>query len=381
MTESDSDIDFDFFEDLETREEPAPAERARGGRPPGQPPPARPPARGPALTPTLRLIGLIAFAILVIVLLVFWIQSCQSAGKQESYENYMQSVSTVAREEDATGRQLTQALTTPGIRSNELAARIDGLAQRVQQNLTSVEQLKPPGALAEEDVSLLDSLGLRVGGLRSLADTLRRTAGSNDVSSTAVQLSTQAQRLVSSDVVWQDLFRVPSITEMRSQGITGVAVPSSTFVTSPDFGSPAYWTPVVQRITDASTGGTPTGLHGTGIVETKALPSGQVLSQTDENTVTAGTDLGFSVTVQDTGDAQEVRVEVTLTIQQQPSPIVATQTIDVINPGEQKTVTFRNLGQVQFATQTVVKVDVKPVPGEANRANNSAEYPVIFSLG
>jgi hypothetical protein len=72
---------------------------------------------------------------------------------------------------------------------------------------------------------------------------------------------------------------------------------------------------------------------------------------------------------------------VTLTIQQSPSPIVQTKTIDLINPGEQKQVVFRNLGQVQFATKTQVKVDVAPVPEEKNTDNNSKVYQVIFSLG
>jgi CARDB len=122
-------------------------------------------------------------------------------------------------------------------------------------------------------------------------------------------------------------------------------------------------------------------LHGTGLVVTKALPGGQELASDTENTVTAGADLGFAVTVEDTGDSQEVQVKVTLTIQQSPSPIVQTKTIDLINPGEEKTVTFHNLGPVQFATRTTVKVDVQPVPDEKNAANNSAAYPVIFSLG
>ena len=38
-------------------------------------------------------------------------------------------------------------------------------------------------------------------------------------------------------------------------------------------------------------------------------------------------------------------------------------------------------GQVQFATKTTVKVDVAPVPHEVRTSNNSAAYPVIFSLG
>ena len=35
---------------------------------------------------------------------------------------------------------------------------------------------------------------------------------------------------------------------------------------------------------------------------------------------------------------------------------------------------------VPFGEQTTVKVDVDPVPGETNTANNTAEYPVIFTL-
>src|SRR5262249_22474003 len=220
-----------------------------------------------------------------------------------------------------------------------------------------------------------------VSGMRRLADAFRSTAGSEDTSGAALELSTQAQRLVSSDVVWDDLFRAAALAQLRSDGVSGVAVPDSNFVQNPEFGSPGYWEPVFERVNGAATQGGTGGLHGTGISQTKALPSGTVLSTDQENIVTAGTDLGFAVTVKDTGDNQEVQVKVTLTIQQQPSPIVATQTIAAINPGEEKTVTFTNLGQVQFATKTTVRVDVQPVKDEANTDNNTAEYPVIFSLG
>ena len=71
----------------------------------------------------------------------------------------------------------------------------------------------------------------------------------------------------------------------------------------------------------------------------------------------------------------------TLTIQKAQGAIVKTQTIDLINPGQTKTVTFRNLGQVPFAQKTTVNVDVAPVPAEKNTGNNKGSYPVIFSLG
>ena len=127
--------------------------------------------------------------------------------------------------------------------------------------------------------------------------------------------------------------------------------------------------------------GKPTGLHGTNLVSTKAMPGDHTLSPAPTvNTITAGTDLAFAVTVHDGGDSQEVGIKVTLTIQQSPA-IVKTLTIDVINPGQDKTVTFSNLGVVKFAQKEDINVDVAPVPGEGNVGNNKATYPVIFSLG
>ena len=160
-----------------------------------------------------------------------------------------------------------------------------------------------------------------------------------------------------------------------------VTVPTTdTRYESTDFGSPRYWIPIVQRLSGAATGGTTTGLHGTGLVSVTALPSGKQLDTSAENNVTANTNLAFDVKVEDTGQAQEVQVKVTLTIQQT-TPITKMLTIPSINPGEQKDVVFRSLPQPQFATKSTLKVDVQPVPGERNTSNNSAQYPIIFSLG
>ncbi|MER3410821.1 MAG: hypothetical protein C4306_12295 [Thermoleophilia bacterium] len=375
----DEDIEFDFFEDLDTRERPAAEERERTARPPR---PGRPPRRPvePGLPPRARLLGLVAFAIVVVVLLVFLISSC-GGSKTGKYASYMTKVAALARDSDQIGRELSNALTTPGIKPSELAVKLEGLAARQRLGVTTAEAIEAPGPLREEHRSVVEALRFRFVGLRALSDAVRNTAGSKDVSRAALQLAEQAQRLVASDIVWEDLFRSAAIIKLRQEGVRGIAVPDSDVAPAPDFGSPGYWVPVFQRVNYAALGRATGGLHGTGIVETKALPSGTVLRTDKENIVTAGTDLGFAVTVEDTGDSQEVQVKVTLTIQQQPSPIVATQTIDVIDPGQQKTVVFRNLGEVRFATKTTVTVDVKPVPGEANTGNNSASYPVIFSLG
>jgi hypothetical protein len=114
------------------------------------------------------------------------------------------------------------------------------------------------------------------------------------------------------------------------------------------------------------------------------LPADTALkSPPEENTVTASDDLTLNVMVENSGESQETQVKVTLTIQQAPEPLKGEQTIQAINPGDTKTVSFKvsDLGTLSFATRTIVKVTVEPVEGETNTNNNTAEYIVFFTLG
>ena len=167
---------------------------------------------------------------------------------------------------------------------------------------------------------------------------------------------------------------------LDEEGIEGVQVPSSEFLPTDDLTTASALAAVWQRVQGASTGGTPSGLHGSGIAYVKAMPSEQLLSTTTETTIKVTSQLAFEVGVEDTGDSQEVRVKVTLTIPKQPDPIVKTSTLPIIDPGETKAVTFQVGALVPFGEQIKIKVDVDPVEGETNTANNSYEYPVIFTL-
>jgi hypothetical protein len=374
------DIEFDFFD--EPGEEDI-TQRRRAVRPQGPRGPRRPPLRPPAgFTPLLRLVGLIAAAILVVVLLVFWAQGCREDQKVDSYKNYLGDLTKVAQSSQQVGNQFNGLLTTVGIKQNVLATKLDGLAQQEQQDVAQARKLDPPGRLREANRHVIEALQFRVNGLAGLAEALRKTTATTDTESAGELLAAQAQRLVTSDVLWDDLFKEPTIRILEEEGIRGVSVPDSNFIDNPDLASARTFSIFFERIRGASTGGVPSGLHGNALVSVKALPSGDTLSTTTETTVVASTSLAFEVTVQNSGDNQEVRVPVTLTIEKEGSPIVKTQTIDVIDPSETKTVTFRDIDTTGvFGVRTNVKVEVKKVPGETRLSNNSATYPVIFSLG
>jgi hypothetical protein len=388
MSGSDTDFEFDFFEEPETQEASGRSDRSLrrplgGGRGPRLPRgPIRPRA---GFTPLLRLLGLIAFAILIVVLLLLWVQSCQEDAKRDAYSDYMTDIGAVGRDSERIGRELSDVLTTPGIKPADLQKQLAGLVQQQEIGADQARKLDPPGPLLDSHEASVESLTFRVDGLAGLSEAFQRTQGSKDAAAAGAFLASQAERLVASDVVWDDLFKEPAVAVLKEEEISGVEVPDSNFVQTPDLASTRSMVPIWERINGSaasgSTTGTPSGLHGTNIESVKVIPGGQTLSESTENTVEASTDLGFAVAVANGGDSQEVKIVVTLTIQQSPTPIVKKQTIDIINPEETKTVVFRDFPSVDFGERRIMRVDVDPVPGEAKTDNNSAEYPVIFSLG
>jgi hypothetical protein len=380
-TQDDDILDFDFFDESATRED-APTREPRERRPlRGGSGPRRPPMRGPgALTPLLRLVGLIAFAILVIVLLVVWAQGCASDNQRGAYRDYMGAIGTIGKGSQQIGSRLADLLTTPGLKQADLLQQLGGLIQEQDQDVVRAQKLHPPGPVNDAHEHAVDALELRSSGMKGLASAFEETAGSSDSVQAGATLAAKAARLLASDVVWSDLFKITAERELTRRNVTGVGgVPASVFATDKDLYGAKSLTLVWQRVHGASTGGQPSGLHGTNVAFVKVDPAGTQLGSS-ETTVHISTELAFVVGVKDGGDSQEVQIQVTLTIPTQPNPIVKTATIPVIDPGETKTVTFKDFSTLPPGEPLRVKVDVKPVKGEQNTGNNTVEYPILTTI-
>jgi hypothetical protein len=182
--------------------------------------------------------------------------------------------------------------------------------------------------------------------------------------------------------VWEQLYREPATQRLKEEGVTGVVIPSSTFVANPDIVGARSFTLLLQRLGGASTGGTPTGKHGDGIVGTRVEPQGINLDPNNATTIKVSADLAFVVTVEDSGEFQEVNVPVTLTIDAGGTPIKRVEKIALVQPGQQQSVRFSgfNLPTSAFGNRATVKVEVAPVAGEVNTQNNTSTYTVFFTL-
>jgi hypothetical protein len=363
-------IDFDFFDDAPTTEAPrgdaAPPKKRRRL-------PTRPPTGGTRL---IRLAALIAGLILLSVVLVLWVSSCREEQKADAYRAYMADVGRVGGESANIGRELNQVIFAGGAQIEDIQGQLDGLRGRQGQTVRRAEDLDAPAPLREQHEDLVKTLQLRVSGLNGLALAFSQIADM-EPDEAAADLATQSARLVASDVLYADFFKAPAEEVMDGEGVTDVAVPDSDFITNAEFASPNSWKLIVDRLTKRPAAG---GLHGNQIAGVRALPSGKQLSATEENTVQASDRLAFEVLVENSGESQETQVKVNFTIQQSPEPIRQEATIDAINPGDTKVVSFADL-TVSFASRTIVKVTVEPVPGEENTTNNTAEYVVFFTVG
>ena len=384
MTENDTDIDFDFFEDEPPTQETSRTERLiprRGPRGPQQPPRAT-----TNLTPLLRLVGLIAFAILIVVLLVLWVQSCQATSKDKAYKNYMSKVSDVAGSSQQIGKQLSQVLLAQGVKEAKVEQQVAGLARQEQLDVQHARAITPPGSLRAEQLALIQALQFRASGLSGLASALAATANTKDATRAGTVLASQMQRLLASDVIYQDSFKAPASAELTRQGVTGTnatggpLVPDSNFLQSSDLVTPTAMVTVINRIRGGATTPNTGGLRGTNLVSTKVQPVGTELSTSTQTTILVRTNMSIDVTIRDSGNSQEANIPVTLTIVQAGVPnVVKKATIGFINPGETKTVSFTNFPAPNFGNPAQIKVEVQPVQGETNSNNNSADYPVIFS--
>jgi hypothetical protein len=198
-------------------------------------------------------------------------------------------------------------------------------------------------------------------------------------------LAQQAQLLTSSDLVWANLFHLPATQTLKSVGVKGVIAPPSQIVSNPEVVSANSFALVLGRLGSTTTGGKVTGLHGSELVSTEAVAGGssKQLSPSAPTTVNVSSDLAFKVTFTDSGNFQEVKVPVTLTVSVFGKVVWTKQkVVDSIAARQTASVSFGNLGlpPSAFGQSARVKVEIGKVPGETHLENNSATYPVFFSL-
>jgi hypothetical protein len=378
----DDGTELEFFEEPETLEAPdRPRRRIRPPRPSG---PRRPPPPPPGAVALARLAGFVALAIAVVIGFVFWVGSCQGKSKHDEYASYMNDLRALAQSSAQPGTELTNTLGAKKLTLVALQSKLQEWSRQEQQDYDDALRLRPPGPLQSAHQEALATFQLRAIGLTGLANSLAQSS-SKSSSDIANSFAAQAQLLTASDLVWSNLFHLPATQTLKSIGVKGVIAPPSQIVPNPEVVSANSISLVLGRLKSTTSGGKVTGLHGSELVSTEAVSSGgtKQLSTSTPTTVNVGANLVFKVTFTDSGNFQEVSVPVTLTVTVFGKAVVTKkQVVKSIASRQTTSVSFGNLDlpPSAFGQTARVKVEIGKVPGETHLENNSASYPVFFSL-
>jgi len=364
----------DFFDD-ETSRAPADA-----GGPPSAPTSRRRPSNR-RRTRVQRLI-ILAFILFAVVFgLAWWARSCQHNRKVGTYQTYFDGVSTAIDDSDALGKQVSAIMVNPTkLSRNELITKLGQLSDQQTEIAVRTGRLEPPASLGDEQTVFATGMKVRAGGFQllktaMLAALANKKVGVKDITALDGYFS-------GPDAYYQQLVYVPAQKTMQDDGVSGVAVPTSTYYLTWKALDPVTVTAALQNV-----GTTPklTGIHGVSLVSVAAKStSGDVnLVKGHTNNVPASPDLAFVATVQNGGDVVENQVPVTATLTLPGgTPIKQTVKIASIDAGKTQDATISGFTIPTTALSKVItlKVEAGPVQGERDPSNNSITYKLILQL-
>ena len=228
-----TDLEFDFFED-ETREA-APVVKPR--RPVGPP--------SDRHRPLLRLAGLVALLILIIALPI---GLTQGDDVQAADHGYLAKLSPIASSSAGLGQSFAHLLSSPGRSGSNLSGGLSNLVQQQAQVLARAQALVPPPRLRGEHQNALLALELRLSGLQGLSQALPQAVAAHSGSDPSALLAAQAARLLTADLVWNDLFRRPTLRQLAKDGLGGASVPASHFLADPNLAAPSGMVALLQQL-------------------------------------------------------------------------------------------------------------------------------------
>ncbi|MEW6583334.1 MAG: hypothetical protein AB1416_11310, partial [Actinomycetota bacterium] len=379
---------------------PRPRVRPDQARSAGRPPrgPRRPPREGGGgagallQQPAARLLVAVAAIAILIVVIALVVRDCRRSQLVDSYRGYVvEGVTPIAAASAQQGKQLVTVLANAkGSRAEVVQNSVKGIVREAEKLVTRAEDLNPPDKMDDAHRNLVTALKYRVNGLTALAGEIPNAVKSNDVADASARISQTMQRLVASDVIYQDSFEGPAKQALKDDDISDVEVPASIFLpgNNTNGAGPTGARRILNNLkrtggaSSTTTPGSASGLHGTGLVSVKVLPSGKDLANGQVNEVRGDAQLQWQVTIENGGDFVENGITVKATLSS-PSgaPQRSEEEVASIDPKAQESVTL-DVGQPPaFGENATLTIEVEAVEGETRTANNTAQYTVKFLIG
>lgn len=317
-------------------------------------------------------------ALVILVLIILGISGCLRSQKRDALKSYNRNVSSLATESvQQVAQPLYKALAgATGKSALDVEFNIDQLKQTAVQEASNARSLSVPSEMAGAQRDFLLTMDFRASAVGAIAAQIRNALAATGSGDAVNQIAGQMEVLLASDVVYSQ--RVAPLTQqaLNSNGVPDQTTSPSRFITDIGWLDPAT---VRSRITgQASTTAAATpGPHGHSLTSV-SIGSTTLAPSPAVNRIPGGSNPTFTVALANGGNSPETNVKVDVSVVAGGKTITETKTIDRTTPGTPATVDIPVPG-VPLSTAARVTVNIEPVPGEKNVANNKGTFTAVFS--
>ena len=324
---------------------------------------------------------IIAGVVIVIVLILIGVSSCQSSTNKSALESYASNVNSLITRSQTDSAELFAAL-KKGVSSSDavtVQTQINKIAQDAANVLSSARKQSVPSPAKEAQANLVEALQLRYDGLISIAKQIQPAVGSSISQSAVSTIAGDMARFYSSDVLYK-LYTVPELAAAL-HGANAVVGPQGVRISGDQFLESLSW--LTPRYIANTLGVSIGSSSGSGSSATGPLPHGSKLNsvsfkgsqlQTNGNTIAAKPAPTFTLNFSDSGASTERNVVCKVTV----GSVSGHSTVAELTPGSSTncSVTLSSPPPAGTATLTAT---IEKVPGETRLSNNTMSFPVTFT--
>jgi hypothetical protein len=309
--------------------------------------------------------------VLFLILVVVLGKGCQSARKERSIKDFVQTSNSILTQSNQSSRDFFGLLKDPGdAGATEIETSVNEQRSLASELVRQANNLSSNGDLAPAKQYLVETLEFRRDGLTEISKEIGQALGDQNPDAATEKIAANMQQFLTSDVIYSQRAYAYMNKAVKDNDVKGVTLPSSKFLPSLDWLDPAVVDDVLSRARGGGTSDAAVapGTHGTGITGVSSQPSGTVLTEGAANVVD----------VQNQGENDEKDVQVSIQISGSGTPIRLNKSIPSISAGESVKVTIPLTRTPASGTSATLKASVDRVPGEENVDNNKQSFDVTF---
>jgi hypothetical protein len=279
-------------------------------RPPRRERPKRRPERQQIM---LRRALALGGGLLLLILIVLGVKGCLDARAHSALSDYTRKVGEIVEGTEQTSKRFFGKLESPGNASvtdfvNEVNAdrsAMDGYRARV-------ESLGAPGDMSKPQRNLELVYELRANAMDEIAEKMPTALGDHGAEKATLGITKQMQKLLASDVVYENVFRPEANGVLADNGISGDDAPKSTFLPDEKWLEESTVSDALGAISGNS-GSTTGGVHGTELAG--VIVNGTELVEGAPATIAGEEGVELEVQVTNQGESTENGVTVAATFE------------------------------------------------------------------